>query len=37
MKCAYCNKEVKEEEALFKEGKYWHRNCLRQWLRKKGC
>ncbi|HHF56560.1 MAG TPA: hypothetical protein ENL42_06590 [Thermoplasmatales archaeon] len=37
MKCAYCNEEIEGEEELFKEGKYWHRRCLRKWLREKGC
>ena len=36
MRCAYCNKEI-EDEKLFKEGKYWHPDCLRKWLREKGC
>jgi len=37
--CTYCKKEIKDdEEAIPKEGKWWHKDCLRIWLRKsKGC
>ena len=37
--CQYCKKEIKDdEEAIPKEGKWWHKDCLRIWLRKsKGC
>jgi len=36
MECEYCGREI-EEGVIFKEGKYWHRDCFRQWLREKGC
>ncbi|HEC88623.1 MAG TPA: hypothetical protein ENI52_04845 [Thermoplasmata archaeon] len=36
MKCGYCGKNIDNEE-IFKDGKYWHRECFRKWLREKGC
>ncbi len=36
MLCAYCKKEIEEDE-IYKDGKYWHRDCFKKWLRKKGC
>ncbi|MBC7129421.1 MAG: hypothetical protein H5T45_06825 [Thermoplasmatales archaeon] len=36
MKCSYCKKEIEEYE-IFKDGKYWHKECFRKHLREKGC
>ncbi|MEM1513500.1 MAG: LIM domain-containing protein [Candidatus Thermoplasmatota archaeon] len=36
MECSYCKKEIEKDE-IYKNGKYWHKECFKKHLREKGC